>query len=349
MRPLDPAARLSAWVERLWWRAAPPPAWLGPLSAAYGWVSARHLAARDRRAVDPPLPLISVGNITVGGSGKTPFVLALARALTARGLRPVILCRGDGGRLTKPMVVTATSDPALAGDEACMMAQAVAAPVVAGRDRVAGAMLAAQQGDLLLLDDGLQYRLLRRVAGRSCEIVLIPAAGLGNGALLPAGPLREPPAALARADLLVVSGTTTRPDFPWLPEGVPCVPWAAPLAGLRDATGLEQEPPRRVALVTGIARPERVARALAAIGVEVAERHTFPDHHRYRQAEVAALCRGPLPVATTAKDGVKLRRLWPNDRPLWLAEQRLGLDGALVERVLRHIGLARDDRTERTG
>ncbi|MDQ6963777.1 MAG: tetraacyldisaccharide 4'-kinase [Mariprofundales bacterium] len=325
-------------VERFWWRNGAPPLWLQPLALIYRWANSINLQRRHRHAEAPPLPAIFIGNITVGGSGKTPFVIRLADELRQRGAAPVIVCRGDGGSLQQPQLVTAADDPATVGDEACMMAQMVDTPVVAGHDRVAGARLAATLGDIMLLDDALQYRQLARVTGSSCEVVLLPAAGVGNGALLPIGPLREPLSALQRADIIVISGEESLASL-LLPTGTPCFHWSNPVVDIVDvmATGCG-EPPDRVHLVTAIARPQRVVDSLLRLGIEVVGQTQFADHYPYRQQDIDHLAREEYAVVTTMKDAVKIRRLWPVDRALWVCQHQGDMESSLVERIGRAIG-----------
>ena len=330
---------LAQRVERFWWRDLPPPRWMQPLAELYQWVNRRNLMRRARRAVEPPLPVIFVGNITVGGSGKTPFVLALAAALKLRGAKPVIACRGDGGRLRQPRRVTPDAAPDLVGDEALMMAQAASVPVIAGRDRVAAAALAATLGDVMILDDGLQYLKLARTAGRSCDVVLLPGAGVGNGALLPIGPLREPLSALARADIIVISGDGDPSALLDAVRDTPRFHWRAAFGGLDDVMATNAPlTPCAIHLVTAIARPHRVVAMLEAEGFVIACHSRFSDHHRYRARDVARLCRRPEPVVTTMKDAVKLKPLWPDGRPLWVCRQRLQIEEALLERIWQAIG-----------
>ncbi|MDX8407228.1 MAG: tetraacyldisaccharide 4'-kinase, partial [Mariprofundaceae bacterium] len=194
---------LHAWVERIWWQDTPPPFWLRVIEPIYAAINRRNLDQRSAHAINPELPLISVGNITAGGSGKTPFVLWLAGALKDAGHQPVILCRGDGGKAARPVQVGVDADPAEVGDEALLLAQQSDCPVIAARDRIQATAMATHLGDLMILDDGFQYRQLKR----ACDIVLIPAEGIGNGHLIPAGPMREPASALQRADIIVRSGT----------------------------------------------------------------------------------------------------------------------------------------------
>lgn len=275
------------------------------------------------------MPLVSVGNITVGGSGKTPFVLWLAAGLAERGFSPVILCRGDGGRLAAPKRVEAGDAADRVGDEARLLADAGVAPVIAGRDRVRAAALARGMGDVLVLDDGFQYRGL----DRCCDVLLVPASGVGNGHLLPAGPLREPLASLARADVLVRTGDgEARPlnhARQWRWRNVP--------QGLAQVAGPASPKPGRVLAACAIARPERFCASLAAVGIEVAARCFFADHHRYRARDVRRLLAHRLPVVVTAKDAVKLRPIWPRETPLWMLRLRPQAERGLLDTIIRHI------------
>jgi len=319
--------RLQQRIEAFWWSPRRPPAGLRALSRVYGLVSRAHLNWRARHPERVAVPVISVGNLGVGGSGKTPFVLWLAAELTRQGRKPVLLCRGDGGTARDVQRVTRESDPSLVGDEACVLAAAGDWPVISARDRLAGARQAARLGDVIVLDDGFQYRQL----ARDCDIVLVPDAGLGNGCLLPAGPLREPVEALARADFIVCP---SHPKLPGLPAHTRIWQWRAEADGIRDVMGVGQALRGRVLAVAGIARAERFFRALRRHGLLLEDTLAFPDHHRYRAGEVRRMLEAGLPVVTTGKDAVKLRRLWPADRALWVLEQRFRAEPELFVRIM---------------
>lgn len=329
---------LSRYVEGLWWRAAPPPPPLRLLEKIYAPISRRHLQKRATAAVNPPLPMISVGNITVGGSGKTPFVIWLAAGLKAAGYRPVVLCRGDGGDGASPRTVTAHDRPEVVGDEALLLAETCDCPVISGRDRVAASRMAQQLGDIIILDDGFQYRQLQRI----CDIVLIPAEGIGNGHLIPAGPLREPLSALHRADLIVRTGApcpaplTTGKEWRWSSIAAPPV----------DLTGIAITPPATCMAVTGIARADRFINALQQQGIDVADQRLFPDHHRFTAAEVEGFAASSFPIVITAKDAVKIRPAWPDGKPLWVLPLQAQAEAGLLESILaacpeRAAGLSR--------
>ncbi len=320
--------RLARRIEDLWWRETPP-GWLRPLEAIYARINRANLDRRAQRTVAVDRPVISVGNLTAGGSGKTPFVAWLARELKRAGFSPVILCRGDGGRLEHPERVTAETPPDRAGDEAVMLAVETGLPVVAGRDRIEGARLASRLGDVIVLDDGFQYRQL----DRCLDIVLVPNEGVGNGHLIPAGPLREPLKSLTRADFVVRTGTgDARPEplgggirreWTWnaIPEGI---------------AGWDRTPDACIA-VCGIARPERFKRTLETLGIHPQAMHCFPDHHRYTARDVTRLTGPGLAVVTTFKDAVKLQRLWPDAPPLGWVRLKPEPEPGLIEAILAQL------------
>ncbi|MDQ7010526.1 MAG: tetraacyldisaccharide 4'-kinase [Mariprofundaceae bacterium] len=323
MRPLH---AMHHYVEQLWWQTDSPPLPLRWASHIYGTISRRQLQQRARNMQTPPIPMLSVGNITVGGSGKTPFVIWLAQALKHHGYTPVILCRGDGGNAKEPQLLGQHSRPEVVGDEACLLFEASGCPVISGRDRIAGSRMTAGLGNVLILDDGFQYRQLQRV----CDIVLVPAEGLGNGHLLPAGPLREPPSALQRADILVRTGKppatplTDAREWTWRPESSEWV----------DIRHTDTGKPERCLAVAAIARPERFFNSLRTQGCHVAETCVFPDHYRFSRRDVEMLISHHLPVVVTGKDAVKLRHLWPKDQPLWVLQQHYQVEEGLLEAIM---------------
>jgi len=284
------------------------PAALAP--AAGVWTAAGWLRQRLIRPFRLPVPVICVGNVTVGGAGKTPTVLALLRIINDRmGARPVAhaLTRGYGGRLAGPVRVDPdrhTADDV--GDEALLLARA--APTWVARDRTAGALTATAAGaQIVVLDDGFQNPSLAKDLSL---LVVDGASGFGNGRVMPAGPLREPVrAALARAHGVVIVGDdradvearvrTERADLPVLAARVVPAPTVA-----------ETLKGRRVLAFAGIARPEKFFATLDAIGAEIVDRHSFADHHRFGEAEIALLeaeaKRRDALLVTTEKDHVRL-------------------------------------------
>lgn len=247
-----------------------------------------------------PVPVIVVGNISVGGTGKTPLTLALVQWLREAGLQPGIISRGHGGSGPEAMAVLPHSDPAQCGDEPVLLARRAACPVWIGRRRVAaghGLLAAHPQVDVILADDGLQHYAL----ARDMEIAVVDGVrGLGNGWLLPAGPLREGRHRLDRVDAVVVNG----PGH----SNLPVRAFGMQLLGERFShlarpgqTALAAElADRPLHAVAGIGNPQRFFDHLAALGLRFTP-HAFPDHHRFQPGE---LPRGR--VLMTEKDAVKL-------------------------------------------
>ena len=251
------------------------------------------------RAYNPPVPLIVVGNISVGGTGKTPLVLALLELLQRQGIRPGVVSRGYGGKAASwPQTVSGDSDPALVGDEPVLIAQRSGCPMVVGPDRVAAVqhLLSGHDIDVIVSDDGLQhYRL-----GRTVEIAVIDGLRrFGNGRCLPAGPLRERQGRLGSVDLRITNGVPRPGECTLklvLDQVVP----------LHDGGGeaLSAWQGRRVHAVAGIGHPQRFFDMLREQGLEVVE-HPYADHHAYRAGELAF--DDDLPVLMTEKDAVKYR------------------------------------------
>lgn len=271
---------------------------LSPLGALYGAVTASRATRPPKWTA--PVPVICVGNVVVGGAGKTQVVLDIARRLTAQGRRPHILLRGYGGTVTGPHRVDPEADRARnVGDEALLAART--APAWIGADRVASAKAAVDAGaDILILDDGLQNPGLAKTLSL---LVLDNAYGLGNGRCIPAGPLREPLAAgLARVQAVVRIGTGDAAfDTGNLPvfetETVPA-PTAPNLSG------------QEVVAFAGIGRPEKFFTTLEAAGARVETSRGFADHHLYTHADLQPLIdRAYLHGArliTTEKDLVRV-------------------------------------------
>src|SRR5271170_845150 len=198
---------VQSWFNRIWYDRASPPWWLLPLSSIYGAAvgSRRYLyAKRLRRSIRVPVPVIVVGNLSVGGTGKTPLVCWLVSHLAERGFKPGVVTRGYGGASGDARIIDASAGPDAVGDEPILLVRRTGAPVAVGRDRPAAAQLLVNAGcDVVVSDDGLQHYAL----ARDCEIVVIDGERrFGNGWLLPAGPLRETKTRLAFADAVVVNG-----------------------------------------------------------------------------------------------------------------------------------------------
>jgi tetraacyldisaccharide 4'-kinase len=308
-----------------WRQGGPLAALLAPAGRLYA------LAGRLRRALVRPAraacPVICVGNLTAGGSGKTPTALALAERLVALGRRPVFLTRGYGGRERGPLRVDPARHDALAvGDEPLLLA--ARAPTVVARDRAAGARLAATLGDVIVMDDGFQNPGL---AKDLALLVFDGGAGLGNGRCIPAGPLREGLAeGLARAQGCVLIGA----DATGLAARLSALPLlrASLEPAARDLAG------RRVLAFAGIGRPEKLFATLRDLGAELVATRGFPDHHPYGAAELAALraeaAAAGAVLVTTAKD---LARLPPAERQgvTALAVRLVFADRDALDRLLR--------------
>lgn len=284
-----------------------------------------------------PAPVIVVGNLTVGGTGKTPLVIWLAEALRQRGFRIGIVSRGYGGRAgTWPQAVHHDSDPAQVGDEPVLLARSTNCPVSVGPDRVEAArtLLARGQADVLLADDGLQHHAL----GRIMEIVVVDGArGLGNGMCLPAGPLREGRDRLARASAVVINGGDWGRN-----EGVGDMFRAtASACDVRQITGSARKPLESfrgmpVHAVAAIGHPERFFRMLAAAGLQVIP-YPLPDHASISAADLRF--DDAAPVLVTEKDAVKCERIAHDD--VWCVPIQLSFEpdesAGLMALVLRHI------------
>jgi tetraacyldisaccharide 4'-kinase len=285
-----------------WERGPNHPLALAAVPLAAGYRLGGALRQRLARPAAPPIPVLCVGALTSGGAGKTPTVLALAARLLAAGRAAHLVSRGYGGRAQGPLRVDpGRHDAAEVGDEPLLLA--AAAPCWVARDRPAGIRAAAAAGAALaLLDDGFQNPTI----GRSWSLLAIDGAqGFGNGRILPAGPLREPPArALARADAVLLIGRDAHGIAARLPQQLPLL--RAELS-LRLPPALQGRP---VLAFAGIGRPEKFFAALTAAGATLAGRAAFPDHHPYSAAEIAALIERAqaldgVPV-TTVKDLVRV-------------------------------------------
>ena len=275
---------------------------LTPLSCLYRLGA--HARAASVRPMKAGLPVICVGNFTVGGAGKTPTVLALAALLAEEGIHPHILSRGHGGREQGPLKVDPDChDAHRVGDEALLLARA--SPTWLCHDRAGGAAAARSAGaPLLLMDDGMQTPGLLKDL---CIAVVDGGAGLGNGRVLPAGPLREPLATgLRRAHAVVLVGDDRRGALAALGQhDLPVI--EADLVPGEEVRALRERP---LVAFAGIGRPEKFFETLEDAGCTVIARHAFGDHHHYRPGEIAAIIdeakeRDALPV-TTEKDHVRL-------------------------------------------
>ena len=331
-----------------------------PLSWIYGGVSALYHGAFDagfRKPVDLGVPVLSVGNLVVGGTGKTPVVLSIARAFLERGLVAAILTRGYGGSRTGLLQdgrwESGDAAGREAGDEPLHLSRCLPGVTLGiGKDRaqMGRRVLERQHVDAFLLDDGFQHRELYRQAN---VLLLDTEKPFGNNLLLPAGPLREPPSAMQRATAILLTGGDGS-----VPESIrrrlhaftgPI--WATRLV-LDHFETLQGErcakPEGLVLLVGGIARPERLHRFFQAEGLELIGLQSFPDHHPYTEAEVRALeSMNPDAVfMTTAKDAVRLAHFATRGSKWCVAQVRMEIDGgwsAFLDRVLPSVFTAKEE------
>ena len=343
------AAGISSVIARHWSRRDAVSFALYPVSLLFRLLVALRRGAyrlgifsSSRLAV----PVVVVGNLTVGGSGKTPLVIALAQEFARRGLQPGIVSRGHGGSGTAPRAVRESGEAADFGDEPLLLARKCGGPVWVGRDRAATgtALLAAHpQCDLLLLDDGLQHYAL----ARDFEIAVEDARGFGNGFMLPAGPMREPAARPVDARVINTEPGVRPVDARVINSG-PDDRRASPAAAtfsMRLATRRLyrlDDPARDVAAaelaglrlhaVAGIGNPARFFAQLDALGLACAT-HAFPDHHVFTPQDV--LFDDCDAVLMTEKDAVKCTHFGRTD--LYALEVQAEIDPALIELILRRI------------
>ncbi len=353
-------------VHDAWWRLTTSPprslpdrlavSVLHTAAGLYTAAAAARNAAYDcgwSRQIRLPRPVISVGNLSVGGTGKTPCVEWLVERLIATGRRPAVLSRGYGGRHADPYILQAqtarllSDDRSIASnrelaDEPQLLARHLAnVSVVVGRRREqSGAAAIARLGaDVLVLDDGFQYRRL----ARDCDIVLLSGRmPLSGWPLLPAGPMREPLASLRRAHVIIVTkADQSRDAVPALLERMRIINRAAVLAtaahepaGVEDAAGGAAVAPKRVegarvALVSSIGDPDGFEQTVRALGAESVGHQRYPDHHRYTGADWRDTMSwagrlGAQALVTTEKDLIRLRPLVASaSLPVWVARIRL--------------------------
>ncbi|MBK6599065.1 MAG: tetraacyldisaccharide 4'-kinase [Proteobacteria bacterium] len=298
----------QAWLESIWYGAASGGAWLVPLAWLFaGLARLRRLAYRLGlfKALGVGCPVIVIGNLTVGGSGKTPLVIYLVSQLQRQGFRVGVISRGYGGSARVVQTVTARSDPREVGDEPVLIARRSQCKVFVGRDRVAAAQAAVAAGvDVVLSDDGLQHYAL----ARDLEIVVVDGErGFGNGRQLPAGPLREPLQRLRGVAFVVMNGEGW-PQHVALPRGRAALTMtllpsdAVPVAERGAKRSLASFRGAPVHAVAGIGNPRRFFALLHSAGLDVIE-HPFPDHYALKLQDLAF--GDDAPVLMTEKDAVK--------------------------------------------
>ncbi len=350
---------MRRWIETLWSSPAWPASLVRSILEPASWMFRAAALLRVRmyrfgwfRSERVEVPVVSVGNLRVGGSGKTPLVIRLVEVFQERGLRPVVVSRGYGAAANEACLVISTEADSLwpddqarparrvrvidaasayrkpgnegVADEALFVALRTGVPVVTDPDRVAGARLAARElgADVVILDDGFQHLRL----SRDFDLLAVSADD-ARASCLPAGALREPWSALGRADFVVLAATETKegpaePEFYSRPH---CRVGFVPAALVDSVDGGQGVSPawlagKSVLAVAGIARPERFARLIEQAGGIVRRGLYYRDHHRYGASDIAAIREaavGADAVVTTEKDLVKLAPMWTDDTALW--------------------------------
>jgi tetraacyldisaccharide 4'-kinase len=320
------------WLIATWYGHTRRGLWLAPLAWLFAALTGlRRLGYRLGllRGYRARVPVIVVGNITVGGTGKTPLVAWLVQQLRARGLAVGVVSRGYGRRGAGAQMVTADADAAEVGDEPLLLVRRLGVRLAVGRERAAAVRLLEVDCDVIVADDGLQHYAL----ARDFEIAVIDGRrGLGNGLLLPAGPLREPATRLARVDAVVVNGSGVAPAGALRMEVE-----ATRLVGV--ANGVEAAATafagRRVHAVAALGHPQRFFELLRRLGITVIE-HPFPDHQPLTAADLDFS--DGLPVLMTEKDAVKCWRFAGPDA--WYLEVAARFADADAARLLDRVEAA---------
>ncbi|UTY55814.1 tetraacyldisaccharide 4'-kinase [Massilia sp. erpn] len=343
--PSAPSA-LETTLTRAWLRRGPLACALWPVSLLFRGLAGLRAAAFRLglgKSEKLPVPVVVVGNIFIGGTGKTPLTIWLVQALRAAGFTPGVVSRGFGSKDSAPRLVGAASTPREVGDEPVLIAARTGCPVMVGRSRAAAgrALLAAHpQVDIIVTDDGLQHYALQR----DVEVVLFDGRGVGNGWTLPAGPLREPPS--RRRDFTVVNAAQLTPELNSAVAGAAPV-WQMTLAGdtaerlqnrSEQATLLElaqraRSQGLRVAAAAGIGNPARFFGMLKAAGFDLIEL-PLPDHHDFLDRPFAQL-EADL-ILMTEKDAVKCAQIEElrNDPRLWVVPVAARIDSALAQQIV---------------
>lgn len=298
-----------------------------PLSGLFYLLSKVRAARLLKNQILLPVPVIVVGNISVGGSGKSPVVIALAKALAEQGLKPGVISRAYGIDASSPKIVTPDSKACESGDEPLMIAREARCPVAVCVDRVAAAqcLLANHDCDVVISDDGLQhYRL-----GRTVELCVVSQTSLGNRRCLPAGPLREPISRLQQVDFCL---STESDEFCSIVYSLEATQWRQVSGSKTASLGDRPWPNGSVHVVTSIAHSQRFFDAIAALGID-AKYHAFADHHPFSSEDFAEF--GDEPVIMTMKDAVKCtsfaREHW------WALDVSAKLPESLIQNIVKVI------------
>lgn len=312
---------------------------LMPLSYLYSVINKQQRKTQIKNRIRLPVPVIVVGNITVGGTGKTPLTLYMVAFLQKQGYKPAIITRGYGGKAkTWPQAVTADSDANLVGDEAVLMAQRAKVTVYAGANRLESIehILANHECDIIVSDDGMQHYKLPR------DMLITVIDGkrlLGNEYCLPAGPLREKKERLDESDLIVINGKSTTKN-----QSFNSAPFEMNLSGkmvinlsTNEEKSLTDFSDKKIQALTGIGNPQRFYSTLKNSGLEVTE-NSFPDHHAFQKSDLNFS--DDTIIIMTEKDAVKCKALIDgscNDKQYWYlpvsAELSDGFEDAVLEKL----------------
>ena len=332
------SSSLEALLTRAWLGRGVLACALVPLALLFGALAASR-AALYRLGVKPssrlPVPVVVVGNIFIGGTGKTPLTIWLAAVLREAGYTPGVISRGFGSSDDAPRAVTPSSSAQQVGDEPLLIARRSACPVMVGRDRAAAgrALLAAHPAvDIIISDDGLQHYALQR----DVEIVLFDGRGVGNGWRLPAGPLRE--AASRRRDFTIVNAPEITPALRAAVGGAPfqmqlAASMAEPLLRPGQGVPLASLAGKRIVAAAGIGNPARFFAMLRAAGLVIGEL-ALPDHHDFLDQPFARVNADIILI--TEKDAVKCGQIeqLKDDPRLWVVPVSAQLDDALAEQIV---------------
>ncbi len=314
-------------LQQLWYGRSSLSLLLAPLAGLFcGLVTLRRAAYRAglRKSWRAPVPILVVGNINIGGVGKTPLVVWLVRHLQAQGYRPGVVSRGYGGQAKQwPQQVRPDSDVTIVGDEAVVIARQTKAPMAVAPDRVVAiqSLLEHADVDIVISDDGLQHYAMQR----DLEIVVVDGVRrFGNGWCFPAGPLREPESRLHSVDLIVNNGTSMRGEFAMMRR----LGRVYSLLDENRSAELDSFKGQTLHAVAGIGYPERYFRQLSGLGLDI-QRHAFADHHTYSVKDLQF--DDDAPVLMTAKDAVKCQAF--ADQRLWVVDLELELDPVFATRL----------------
>ncbi|MGK0499419.1 MAG: tetraacyldisaccharide 4'-kinase [Oceanicoccus sp.] len=330
---------VAGWYQRRWWCYL-----LLPFSLLYYLLTTLHRSVYRlgiKSSFSAPVPLIVVGNITVGGTGKTPLVIALVKQLQQAGFKPAVISRGYGSQAPHyPFAVTADSDVAHSGDEPLLIARSTAVPVMIAVDRQAAiqALMASNSCDVIVSDDGLQ----KHAMARTLEIAVLDGMrGIGNGLLLPAGPLRESVSRLDSVDYIISNGVAvslasqqSQQVMQLRASGFSCL-------YNNKAVAVDQWPlGKYVHAIAGIGNPQRFYNSLRELGFKPIQ-HSFADHYAYQLADIEF--DDDLPVLMTEKDAVKIQPLVNNDR-YWSLAVEADIDQSFYQALTEQLAQARDKR-----